>query len=317
MLKPGQIVDVALPGGGRDERSRRSRSRGLTKRFGDRDRGRQRHAERRLGRDRRAFSAPTARARPPRSGMMCGLLTPDGGDGRVLGHDIQTDGRAIKREVGYMTQKFSFYEDLTIEENLSFVAGLYRLRPAAPVGRRYAGRSGADQPQGPVGRVAVGRLEAAAGAGRLHHAPAEAADAGRAHRRRRPQGAARLLGRNPPAGRRGPDGAGLDPLHGRGRALPPDQLHLLWQAGGQRHRGRGGQGRRADHDGADRRPHRRGREAAEGRAGGRADRAVRQHPACRRPRRRSAARRGRRAWRRRPAPRRVRPRPAWRTCSSS
>ncbi len=48
----------------------------------------------------------------------------------MLGHDILTEGRAIKREVGYMTQRFSFYEDLTIEENLNFVAGLYGLRPA-------------------------------------------------------------------------------------------------------------------------------------------------------------------------------------------
>ena len=62
--------------------------------------------------------------------LMCGLLTPDAGEGRVLGHDIRRDSRAIKREVGYMTQRFSFYEDLTIEENLNFVAGLYGLTPA-------------------------------------------------------------------------------------------------------------------------------------------------------------------------------------------
>jgi ABC-2 type transport system ATP-binding protein len=62
--------------------------------------------------------------------LMCGLLTPDAGEGRVLGHDIRKDARAIKREVGYMTQRFSFYEDLTIEENLNFVAGLYGLSPA-------------------------------------------------------------------------------------------------------------------------------------------------------------------------------------------
>ena len=62
--------------------------------------------------------------------MMCGLLTPDGGTGRVLDYDIRRDSAAIKREVGYMTQRFSFYEDLTIEENLRFVAGLYRLSNA-------------------------------------------------------------------------------------------------------------------------------------------------------------------------------------------
>ncbi|MFV0409208.1 MAG: ATP-binding cassette domain-containing protein [Paracoccus sp. (in: a-proteobacteria)] len=59
--------------------------------------------------------------------MMCGLLTPDAGSGRVLGLDILSQQRDIKLQVGYMTQKFSFYEDLTIEENLNFVAGLYGL----------------------------------------------------------------------------------------------------------------------------------------------------------------------------------------------
>ncbi|TRW96608.1 ABC transporter ATP-binding protein [Paracoccus sp. M683] len=59
--------------------------------------------------------------------MMCGLLTPDAGTGRVLGQDILTQQGAIKLQVGYMTQRFSFYEDLSIEENLNFVAGLYGL----------------------------------------------------------------------------------------------------------------------------------------------------------------------------------------------
>ena len=63
--------------------------------------------------------------------MMCGLLTPDAGHGRVLGHDILRDQRQIKLQVGYMTQKFSFYEDLSIRENLNFVAGLYGLPPDA------------------------------------------------------------------------------------------------------------------------------------------------------------------------------------------
>ncbi len=59
--------------------------------------------------------------------MICGLLTPDAGRGLVLGHDILTRQGAIRRQVGYMTQKFSFYEDLSIAENLNFVAGLYGL----------------------------------------------------------------------------------------------------------------------------------------------------------------------------------------------
>ena len=59
--------------------------------------------------------------------MICGLLTPDAGEGEVLGLDVRRDQREIRRQVGYMTQRFSFYEDLSIEENLVFVAGLYGL----------------------------------------------------------------------------------------------------------------------------------------------------------------------------------------------
>ena len=75
------------------------------------------------------FLGPNGSGKTTTIRLMCGLLTPDDGEGRVLGHDIRRAGRAIKREVGYMTQRFSFYEDLTIEENLNFVAGLYGLSP--------------------------------------------------------------------------------------------------------------------------------------------------------------------------------------------
>ena len=57
--------------------------------------------------------------------MLCGLLTPDGGSGQCLGLDFRRESAQIKERVGYMTQKFSFYEDLTIEENLDFIAQLY------------------------------------------------------------------------------------------------------------------------------------------------------------------------------------------------
>jgi len=65
--------------------------------------------------------------------MLCGLLTPDGGEGKCLGLDFRRESAEIKKQVGYMTQKFSFYEDLTIEENLDFIARLYDVpqRPAA------------------------------------------------------------------------------------------------------------------------------------------------------------------------------------------
>lgn len=77
------------------------------------------------------FLGPNGSGKTTTIRMMCGLLTPDAGAGRVLGHDILTAQRAIKRNIGYMTQRFSFYEDLTIEENLAFVAGIYGLKRAA------------------------------------------------------------------------------------------------------------------------------------------------------------------------------------------
>src|SRR6185436_13105980 len=57
--------------------------------------------------------------------MLCGILDPSGGRGRVVGHDIATEAERIKERIGYMTQRFSLYEDLTVEENLRFYGGLY------------------------------------------------------------------------------------------------------------------------------------------------------------------------------------------------
>lgn len=59
--------------------------------------------------------------------MLCGLLRPDGGSGTCLGYDVISDSDSIRREVGYMTQRFSFYEDLSIMENLDFVARMFSL----------------------------------------------------------------------------------------------------------------------------------------------------------------------------------------------
>ncbi|MGN6306763.1 MAG: ABC transporter ATP-binding protein [Mesorhizobium sp.] len=75
------------------------------------------------------FLGPNGSGKTTTIRMMCGLLTPDEGEGTVLGFDIRQEGLSIKREVGYMTQRFSFYEDLTIAENLAFVARLYQLKP--------------------------------------------------------------------------------------------------------------------------------------------------------------------------------------------
>lgn len=73
------------------------------------------------------FLGPNGSGKTTTLRMLCGLLTPGSGEGTCLGYDIIRQADAIKRRVGYMTQKFSLYEDLTIEENLLFMARVHGL----------------------------------------------------------------------------------------------------------------------------------------------------------------------------------------------
>ncbi|HET8729136.1 MAG TPA: ABC transporter ATP-binding protein, partial [Alphaproteobacteria bacterium] len=73
------------------------------------------------------FLGPNGSGKTTTIRMLCGLLTPDAGEGTCLGFDVRHEALKIKAEVGYMTQRFSLYEDLTIRENLDFVARMYRL----------------------------------------------------------------------------------------------------------------------------------------------------------------------------------------------
>ena len=73
------------------------------------------------------FLGPNGSGKTTTIRMLCGLLTPDQGSGTCLGYDIRTEVAKIKTRVGYMTQRFSLYEDLSVRENLEFIARIYGL----------------------------------------------------------------------------------------------------------------------------------------------------------------------------------------------
>jgi ABC-type multidrug transport system ATPase subunit len=74
--------------------------------------------------------------------MLCGLLAPDSGEGTCLGLDIRAQAAQIRRQTGYMTQRFSYYEDLTVRENLELVAGVYEMADDAAAVRDITARMG-------------------------------------------------------------------------------------------------------------------------------------------------------------------------------
>ena len=84
------------------------------------------------------FLGPNGAGKSTTIRMLCGILRPSGGSGTVAGFDIRTQPEQIKAHIGYMSQKFSLYQDLTVEENIDFYSGIYCI----PREKKRRGRSG-------------------------------------------------------------------------------------------------------------------------------------------------------------------------------
>ena len=169
--------------------------------------------------------------------MLCGLLRPTSGAASVLGIDVAKDPEAVKRRIGYMTQRFSLYEDLTVEQNLDFFGGVYGLR-----GARLAERKAwAVDIAGPRGQVDLlthdlpgGWKQRLALACAVLHEP-------RLVFLDEPTGGVDPISRRrfwdliDDDGRRGRDHPRDHPLPRRGRALRPHRPAARGPAGGARH----------------------------------------------------------------------------------
>ncbi len=93
------------------------------------------------------FLGPNGSGKTTTIRMLCGLLTPDSGNGTCLGYDILRESAQIKRQVGYMTQRFSLWEDLSLRENLDFVARMYGMKNRKAAVRESLARLGLSERQ--------------------------------------------------------------------------------------------------------------------------------------------------------------------------
>jgi ABC-2 type transport system ATP-binding protein len=144
---------------------------GLNKRFGTRQVVRDLSLQVRRG-EIFGFLGPNGSGKTTTIRMLCGLLTPDSGSGTCLGYDILRESAQIKRQVGYMTQRFSFWEDLSIRENLDFVARLYQVRERNQVVQRTLDGLGlAERSAQLAGTLSGGWKQRLALAACLLHAP--------------------------------------------------------------------------------------------------------------------------------------------------
>lgn len=82
------------------------------------------------------FLGPNGSGKTTTIRMLCGVIEPSGGTGRVMGYDILTDPERVRENIGYMSQKFSLFQDLTVDENLRFYSGIYGLTPEKYAERR-------------------------------------------------------------------------------------------------------------------------------------------------------------------------------------
>jgi ABC-2 type transport system ATP-binding protein len=120
------------------------------------------------------FLGPNGSGKSTTIRMLCGLLTPSAGEIQVLGLAIPAQAEALRRRIGYMTQKFSLFEDLTVRENLEFLAAIQGM-PRTPAARRVAELleqyDFADRPRQLAGTLSGGQKQRLALAGAVIHRP--------------------------------------------------------------------------------------------------------------------------------------------------